>query len=170
VVHDKGRVNADFSEMTDAELLATCIYSEAANQSDEGKAAIAQVVSNRMRRHYQSDGTIAGTVLHPGAYSAFMFDFVNGAYTRVIATHPVDTLQDRMLARAQTMEAHYARQAVWPECLTLAEGVVSGNPILFNPLLNDAVLYVNLDISHPVWANKARFLAKVGAHSFFADP
>lgn len=156
--------------MTDAELLATCIYSEAGGQSDEGKAAVAQVVYNRMKRHYQSDGTLIGTVLHPGAFSAFMFDFVNGVYTRVVATQPIDTLQDRMLARAQTMEAHYARQAVWPECLTLADGVVSGKPIMLNPSLKDAVLYVNLDISHPVWANKARFLAKVGAHSFFADP
>jgi len=29
------------------------------------------------------------------------------------------------------------------------------------------VLYANLDISHPVWAIPTKFVAKIGAHSFF---
>lgn len=156
--------------MTDEDLVATIIASEAGGEPEAGKAAIAQVFFNRMRLHYQSDGTPVGTGLHPGAFSELMFAMVNGKYTRVVPLEPTATLHDRMMDRAQTMEQHYARQAVWPQCWALAQAVVAGEPLMIEPALTDAVLYVNLEISHPVWVSKVRFLAKIGAHSFFADP
>lgn len=156
--------------MTDEDLLATCLMSEAAGEPDEGKAAVAQVVLNRMARRYQSDGTIAGTVLHPSAFSGFSFDMIDGRYTRVVPLEPQETLRARMVGRAQSMAMHYTRQAVWPECFALAQAAVAGAPLLANPLLTEAVLYANLAISKPPWVHSVSFLAKIGAHSFYSDP
>jgi spore germination cell wall hydrolase CwlJ-like protein len=49
-------------------LLAVAVLDEARGEIPEGRAAVAQVILNRMRLRYQSDGTIAGTVLHPEAF------------------------------------------------------------------------------------------------------
>jgi len=57
--------------ISDDALAAVTIYQEAAGESFEGKVAVAEVIRNRMAFRYQSDGTVAGTVLHPFAFSGW---------------------------------------------------------------------------------------------------
>ena len=45
------------------------IFGEARGEPFEGQVAVANVIRNRTRLKYQSDGTIEGTVLHPLAFS-----------------------------------------------------------------------------------------------------
>jgi hypothetical protein len=149
--------------MDDATLLALCIWSEAAGESTAGKQAVAQVVMNRMRDHYQSDGTIAGTVLHPNQFSGFWFDFVGGKYTRVCwSREDAEHRAEAMLLRAQ-------HQAVWDGCLDLAEGVLDGS-VPPAPTLDRAVLYLNPAIipKLPAWASPAHELGAIGHHTFYA--
>lgn len=148
--------------MDDATLLALCIFSEAAGEPVPGKQAVAQVVMNRMRDHYESDGTITGTVLHPNQFSGFWFDFIAGHYTRVCWT-PQDAEH-----HAQTMLLKAQRQAVWDTCIDIAEGVLDGS---IGPAksLDLAVLYLNPAIvpKLPAWASPDKELAAVGHHTFY---
>jgi spore germination cell wall hydrolase CwlJ-like protein len=149
--------------MDDTTLLALCIWSEAAGEPDEGKAAVAQVVMNRMARRYQSDATLVGTVLHPLAFSGFWFDFHGDSYVRV--AHTLDDAK----ARAEAMLPHAMRQAVWPECYAIAAAALDGKPVLQNASLDNAVLYLNPKIlKHlPVWASSDKLAATVGRHQFY---
>lgn len=45
------------------------IIGEALNQSLTGKIAVAEVIRNRMKRKYASDGTVVGTVLRAKQFS-----------------------------------------------------------------------------------------------------
>lgn len=52
-------------------LLALTVWGEAEGEPDEGKAAVAHVVTNRMRKNPKRYGTVADTVLAPYAFSCF---------------------------------------------------------------------------------------------------
>ena len=53
-------------------LAVATIWQEAQNCSPEEQSAVAHVIRNRMRDHYTSDGTVAGTVLVPWQFSGWM--------------------------------------------------------------------------------------------------
>lgn len=148
--------------MEDATLLALCTWSEAAGEPLAGKQAVAKVVLNRMARHYQSDGTVAGTVLHPNQFSGFWFDFRDGKYTRVCWTREdAEHHADAMFLRA-------THQAVWDICLDVAEEALAGS--LEAPEgLERAVLYLNPAILSklPAWASADKQLCAVGHHTFY---
>lgn len=151
--------------MDDATLLALCIWSEAAGESVAGKQAVAQVILNRMARHYQSDGTVTGTVLHPLAFSGFWFEMRDGKYTRVCWT--LDDAQQHaalMLLRAQ-------HQAIWDICMDVAEAALNGE-LPDQPPLEKAVLYLNPSILPrlPPWATPDKQVCAVGQHVFYKDP
>lgn len=150
--------------MDDATLLALCIWSEAAGESVAGKQAVAQVVMNRMREKYESDGTMAGTVLYPNQFSGFWFDMIDGRYTRVCWTRQdAEQHAQKMLLRAQ-------HQAIWDVCMDVAEGVLDGT-IPPAKSLDQAVLYLNPSILPrlPSWANPAAELCAVGHHVFYRE-
>lgn len=54
----------------DAIAIAT-IWQEAAGEPYEGKLAVAAVIRNRMKRQYQSDGTVEGTLLKDFQFSGW---------------------------------------------------------------------------------------------------
>lgn len=150
--------------MDDATLLALCIHSEAAGESVAGKQAVAQVVMNRMREKYDSDGTMAGTVLAKDQFSGFWFDMIGGKYTRVCWTRAdAEHRAHAMLLKAQ-------HQAIWDVCMDVAEGVLDGS-IPPAPSLDRAVLYLNPHILPrlPSWACPANELCAVGHHTFYRD-
>lgn len=156
--------------MTDADLVALCLYSEAAGEPLAGKRAVAQVILNRMALKYQSDGTFEGTVLHPFAFSGFMFEMVDGVYTRVVPSLPADTLRQRMLDRAENMLGEAEKSSAWPDCVMVANETLSGN-LPIEPHLAKAVLYLNPRILQtlPAWATEANELCAVGRHTFYED-
>ena len=53
-------------------LAVATLWQEAQNCSPEEQSAVAHVIRNRMRDHYTSDGTVAGTVLVPWQFSGWM--------------------------------------------------------------------------------------------------
>lgn len=47
------------------------IWQEARGEPYEGKVAVAEVIRNRMKKKYFSDGTVSGTVLKPHQFSGW---------------------------------------------------------------------------------------------------
>jgi len=163
--------------MTDADLEALNIYQEAGGEPDEGKAAVARVVRNRMRRKFFSDGTVAGTVLAKDQFSWAWFAFVAApmtghanpgkhlheyvrlAYTRTEAQGLADALLKRVVPK------------ILAHCHDIAGQVASGT--YYGPgyakLGNDAVSYLNPRIltKLPNWATSDRFIVSIGHHDFY---
>lgn len=153
--------------MTDDDLFATCLYAEARGEPHDGKVAVGRVIRNRQALHYQSDGTVPGTILHPCAFSWAWFSFVDGQYERVAHTiEDAQVLADHMLTQAQ-------KSNVWAECVSAvtdsdwASGYVGGPD--FQKLTHDTLLYDNLALSSPVWAVSDKLVTVIGRHSFFRD-
>lgn len=151
----------------DPDLLALCVWSEARGEPRDGKAAVAQVIKNRMAHAYESDGTIQGTVLHPLQFSGFWFAYVNGSYRRICWTAADALAQaNKMLATAQ------AQVGAWAACSEAAAQVMAGtyaadDEHTFSMLDPNALLYDNLIVSQPPWAIASKMICKIGAHSFF---
>lgn len=157
-----------------ATLAALCIWDEAGNQPPEGRRAVAVVLLKRMARRYQSDGTVAGTVLRYDQFSGFYFAMIDGEYKRVCST------PEEAAARAETLLlTAQAGRALWADCQqawTDAQPVDGGSigaayaggpeyqKLVAAP---DALLYVNLAVSQPAWATPDKLVAKIFAHSFY---
>jgi len=58
-------------------LAITTILAEAGNQPFEGMVAVGEVIRNRTRRRYNSDGTIMGTIMIPYQFSCWNNDATN---------------------------------------------------------------------------------------------
>ena len=54
-----------------AALGVSCVVAEAGNQPLPGMIGVAEVIRNRMERHYQSDGTLPGTIFKPWQFSCY---------------------------------------------------------------------------------------------------
>jgi len=131
------------TRLIDDETWATLtIWCEARGEPYEGKLAVAEVIANRMRRKYQSDGTVPGTVLKPWQFSAWNTD-------------------DGNRIRAASLEDGQADVAM---CRQAWRDVLAGTSVV-----PKAVLYCNLAIvSHtPGWADPAKLVRVIGRHSFF---
>ncbi|MBV9511331.1 MAG: cell wall hydrolase [Caulobacteraceae bacterium] len=150
--------------ITDAEALALCCFEEANLEPDEGVAAVARVVLNRTQRCYQSDGTIQGTIFHPGAFSWTQYERVGERYTKV-AFNGVEVAgrATRLLAQARAYNARWGRR------LDISGRVEAGrfSGPRFDRLTPDVVLYDNLDLTQPDWAIPPKLAVKIGRHSFF---
>jgi spore germination cell wall hydrolase CwlJ-like protein len=151
--------------MTDDDLMALCAWSEAANQPYEGKVAVLRVVRYRMALHYQSDGTVIGTVEHPAAFSGFSYDMVDGVYTKVAFTAA------QIAARAENMRIRAMTQSIWDDCQRAVidsepdSGFVGGPE--FQKLTPETVLYCNRHISSPPWATDDKLVAVIFDHTFY---
>jgi spore germination cell wall hydrolase CwlJ-like protein len=152
----------------DDDLLALCVWSEARGEPNDGKAAVAQVIKNRMAAKYESDGTMQGTALKYDQFSWAYFAFANGKYSRVCWT-PADALAmaNKLLPQAQHQVGS------WQSCSEISAAIMAGtyqpeDAETFNKLIPHALLYDNLSISQPPWAIPAKMLCKIGSHSFFS--
>jgi spore germination cell wall hydrolase CwlJ-like protein len=151
--------------MDEPTWLALAIFEEAALEPDDGKAAVARVIFNRMRRRYFSDGTIKGTVAWPTQFSFCEFAMLKERYQRV-ARGPaaIEARCEKLLTEAQ------AHPKTWAKCREIAGQMLDGDyhgPD-YDRLTDDALLYVNLDVvKRPVWAKPDKLVAQIGHHSFF---
>lgn len=153
---------------TDTDWLALVMWDEARGEPRDGQAAIARVVLNRAALRYQSDGTVQGTILKPMQFSGFWCDMEAGRYQRVALT----TAQAMLRAAAKLATAQ-AQPTSWNLLRGIAGQVLDGSFVGdggYEQLTDRTVLYANLDISHPVWADPANLVCRIGAHSFFTDP
>ncbi|HEV2362690.1 MAG TPA: hypothetical protein VGS12_00680 [Caulobacteraceae bacterium] len=154
--------------MTDDDLLALCIWDEAADQPHEGKVAVGRVIRNRMALKYESDGTVAGTVLKRFQFSGFWFAMKAGHYQEV----EFDLAGAQ--ARAEDLFMQAKGQLVWADCLDAVADSADphfawgpeGMKLAAEPR---TVLYANLALCSPPWATPDREVAKIYAHTFFRD-
>lgn len=153
--------------MTDDDLMATCIWTEARGEIYEGKVAVGLIILHRATQHYFSTGDIESAVLTKDQFSAFWFDFVNGHYTRVC-----NTLQDAQ-ARAEKLFETASASSTWVDCQRACIDAQSNSAykggIQWAKLAAEprALLYANLAISNPAWAKPKDLVAVIGHHTFF---
>lgn len=153
--------------MTDADLMALCIFTEARGEPYEGKCAVGRVILNRIAERWFSDGTMAGTVLAKDQFSAFWFDMVDGKYTRICET------QGAAAVHAENLLANAKTDAMWPHCQKACADAAPGSGYAPGPVwailaaAPRALLYANLAISSPVWATPEKKVCSIFHHTFF---
>lgn len=163
--------------MLDADLEALNIYQEAGGEPDEGKAAVARVVRNRMRAKFFSDGTVTGTVLAKDQFSWAWFGFV--AIPMTGHANPSKHIQEYVrIAHTQTEAEDLAQSLLrraLPKTLARCRDIAAqvANKTYYGPLYaklgNDAVSYLNPRIltKLPNWATSDRFIISIGHHDFY---
>ena len=124
----------------DAALAAITIWQEARGEPYEGKLAVAEVVRNRMRARYASDGTVAGTVLRPRQFSGWNSEDLN----RI----PSVKLDDGDKVAADCIRA-------WTEATEKNTDVA-----------RRALLYYAPALALPAWAKACVEVARIGRHVF----
>ena len=125
---------------SDIAFAAATIWQEARGEPYEGKLAVAEVIRNRMRARYASDGTVVGTVLRPRQFSGWNADDPN----RI----PSIKLDDAERIVAECLSA-------WKEAVEKNTDVAQG-----------ALLYYAPALVVPVWARSCREVARIGRHVF----
>lgn len=128
---------------TDDNLAVANIWAEARGEIYQGKIGVAEVMRNRMKRRYASDGTVASTVFWPYQFSGFNTD--NEWRAKIFELDNADAIV------RSCYDAWIASEK--------------------SDLTHGAVLYCNLNIlrSPPRWARPEKLLAEIGQHSFFGD-
>ena len=117
------------------------VWQEARGESKDGQIAVGEVIRERTRRRYASDGTIPGTVLRSLHFSGWN-------------THD----PNRVLAASLDDDDPVVQSciAAWHESLS-------------TNLTQGAVLYYSTSIRQPVWANDSNFVVQIGHHRFYRD-
>lgn len=114
------------------------IIGEAAGEPYVGQLAVAEVIRNRMRQRYASDGTAVGTVLRARQFSCWNSGYVGRV--RMAKSH-----QDQPAARSAIR--------AWAEACGRDTDITHG-----------AVLYFNPRLASPHW--DAVVVAEIGNHRF----
>jgi spore germination cell wall hydrolase CwlJ-like protein len=149
--------------ITDMDLLALCIYQEAGREIDDGKAAIARVIKNRIRLKFFSDGTLRDTIMRPSQFSWINFEMIKGKYTRVCTT------MDQSVARVEELFNKTAAKYL-ADCRQIGYEVMGGTyrGPLYDRLTDEATNYINPDIAEPQpWAVPEKLVCVIGRHEFF---
>jgi spore germination cell wall hydrolase CwlJ-like protein len=123
-------------------LAIAVIWQEARGEPREGKMAVGEVIRNRMRLRYSSDGTVVGTVMRPYQFSGMNTDDKNR-----IGAFNLDDDDPLVLDCAQA----------WAESQ-------------WSDYSNGATLYhaAGMDI-FPWWVPNCRKVAEVGGHIFYVE-
>jgi len=123
-------------------LATTTIWQEARGESFIGKLAVAIVIRNRMKRKYQSDGSVAGTVLKAKQFSGWN-------------EHNKDRILSTTVGRNNT--EYLASSLAWQQ---------SEPSTRFS-----AVLYHSKSIDPPKWAShpNVKKVAEIGNHIFYDE-
>lgn len=175
VVPEGGEAKDD-KEVAASELdwMVTCMIDEAGNQKDEGKAAVAQVIKNRIASKQASDGTIKGTVLWPNQFSGFYYDTVGGKYQKVATTRA--QAETRGIAK---MKKYKQNTKQWENCQTIAKAVMGGSFAggdVFGKLRANkrATMYLNESATRslgsgnlPSWASVSKKIGVIQDHAFY---
>ena len=115
------------------------VFQEAEGEPYEGKVAVAEVILNRTRKKYMSDGTVAGTVLRRLQFSGMNSDSANR-----IRSFKIDS------------DNHIVQDCIraWSEAKAGSE------------LAGGSLHYYNPRLASPSWAINAPVLARIGNHVF----
>ena len=127
-------------------LAVITIWMESRGEPWEGKLAVAEVIRNRMRQKYSSDGTVSGTVLR-----AFQFSGFNTQDPNRIPSFRIDG-DDPVVQECEK---------AWRESEHTLE--------IRSSITKGAVLYLNPTIvtQKPKWVDLSVEVARVGPHVFY---
>jgi spore germination cell wall hydrolase CwlJ-like protein len=133
-------------KLFDPEILATgTIWTEAQGEALEGKLCVGEVIRQRMKQRYSSDGTVAGTVARSKQFSAMNDDRQNNA----------------LLLRMLQLDYHD------PTVIQCREAWLQS---AFTDYSNGAVLYHGDYMNaFPEWVVRCRLVAHVGKHLFYVE-
>lgn len=124
----------------DTALAAITIWQEARGEPYEGKLAVAEVIRNRMRERYASDGTVAGTVLRPRQFSGWNSEDVSRIPSlKIDDGDPIVAECIRAWKEATEKNTHIAKRAL---------------------------LYYAPALALPGWAKGSLEVARIGRHVF----
>jgi len=127
--------------ISDYALAIITIWQEARGEPQEGKIAVAEVIRNRMKRKYSSDGSVTDTVLRPYQFS--------GWNTKDPNRVPSMRIDNKDPVVNDCIEA-------W---LTSEHSDLTGGAVLY---LNEKAVDVL-----PDWVSVSHQTAKIGRHSFY---
>lgn len=150
--------------MTDEDAVTLCAFEEANLEGGDGLAAIVRVIRNRMRLHYASDGTVQGTIFRHAQFSWAEYAMRDGKYQRVAVT------PEQVQARAELLLARDKRYTLaWQRAAAIVESVLAGryHGPNYDHLTDDAVLYLNPELSHAAWAAPDKLVCAIGHHNFY---
>jgi len=119
-----------------------CIFAESRGEPYEGQVAVGNVIRNRTRRKFSSDGTVVGTVTSP-----HQFSWMNTS----------DAQRTRVLRALWEDPAWKQASKAWFESEQ-------------RQLVGDAVLY-HADYVAPYWAKAhgIELVVRIGRHLFYRD-
>jgi len=143
-------INECFKKLTDAQLLAVCIYGEARSESLAGKIAVAHVVMNRAKLPKWWGTTIQEVILKFRQFSCFNEGDKNRLALRAIAAN---------------WEKAFQKNRILRECYYVAEGVIEGD-LRDN---TDAATHYNTLGCNPTWDDKMLLTDTIGNHEFFRE-
>lgn len=134
---------SNFKPLIDQDALAVVtIRLEADGEPYAGKVGVAEVIRNRMRRLYSSDGTVSGTVLRRLQFSCW---------------NAADPRRAQMCNAYEAAPLSRAARDAWDESAHTA-------------LVSGATLYHAATMDpYPDWASRAKFVVQLGGHRFYRD-
>jgi spore germination cell wall hydrolase CwlJ-like protein len=131
-------------------LAITTILAEAGNQPFEGMVAVGEVIRNRTKRRYNSDGTIMGTLMLPWQFSCWNNDMTNRRWI-------IKTINNLTLNHLLKEEVVGLAIKAWSDSYITS-------------LTAGAVLYHNVHVA-PSWSLAANVvkLIQIGDHLFYNE-
>lgn len=122
--------------------VALTIWQEARGESQDGKIAVGEVIWNRMREHYNGNGTALGTIFAPYQFSGW-------------------NTRDRNRVRCASLEDD---DPVFLDCREAWKDAKRGTR-----LTKGALLYYNpnLVVSTPEWVDNCDPTVVIGKHHFY---
>lgn len=139
-----------FENLSDAQLLALCLYGEARGESAEGKIAVGSVILERARRGGWYGRTIRDVILKPYQFSCFL---------------KTDPNYPKLVRIAQQWDDRMAANAALRDCFRIAQGLLNGD-IDRSP---EGATHYHTKGVDPAWDDRMRFVAAIGNHDFFAE-
>ena len=143
-------INKCFRSLTDAQLMAVCIYGEARGESLAGKIAVAHTIMNRVRLPKWWGKTIREVILKPRQFSCFNDGDKNRLALRAIAADWGRAFQKNRILR---------------ECYYVAEGVIEGD-LRDN---TDGATHYHTTGCDPSWDDKMALTDTIGDHAFYRE-
>lgn len=171
----------DLSNVSATELdwLVACMIDEAGTEPADGRAAVAQIIKNRMAvGGWMAGATIKDTILKKDQFSGFYHGHAGGRYRRICSDKPC--AERRGLQKIAEYRAQ--RQRAWQECTQIAQQVLAGTyqgGAGFQAIRANrrCIMYLNYAACQQMnpggawksWAVQRRFVTKIGRHSFYVD-